>query len=213
MFLPEYDRGAGELLRAAVERAEARNPALNAIITPLYDWARTQVKTGVGSGPFAGVPFLLKDGTDYAGAPSRMGSRAFDGHVARAHATVTRRYLDAGLVIFGKTNMPELGNSGTTEPQAFGPTRNPWDLGRSAGGSSGGSAAAVAARIAPMAAAGDGGGSIRNPASTCGVFGLKPTRGRVSLGPAVFEANSGLSVTHALTLSVRDCAALLDVTT
>ena len=228
MFFPEYDRldaiamadlvrqreiSPKELLRAAVERTEARNPELNCVIATMYDCAEKQIAAGVGESIFAGVPFLIKDaGLQYAGVRNRVGSRIFD-HLppAESHSTLTKKYLNAGLVIFGRTSMPELGNSGTTEPVAHGPCRNPWDVSRSPGGSSGGSAVAVAARIAPMASGGDGGGSIRNPASACGLVGLKPTRSRVTLGPQIFEGNSGLTVVHGLTISVRDCAALLDI--
>ena len=228
MFFPEYDRldatalagmvqhkqiSPRELLTAAIERVEARNPALNAIVTPMYDEALVQLENGLADGPFCGVPFLLKDGTDYAGVPTRVGCRAFDRTpMPVQHASVTQKYLDAGLVIFGKTSMPELGNSGTTEAEVYGPCANPWDTTRSPGGSSGGSSSAVAARIVPMASGGDGGGSIRNPASACGLVGLKPTRARVTLGPRTSEGNSGLTVNHALTVSVRDCAGLLDCT-
>ncbi|MES0883939.1 amidase [Roseibium sp. SCP14] len=226
MMLPEFDQldaidmarmvrerevSPSELLEAAIERTEARNPALNAVVHTMYDEGRKQIDRGLAEGPFKGVPFLIKDiGLEYAGVPTRGGSHVFDHIVPRQHTTLTQLYLDAGLVVFGKTSTPELGNSGTSEAEAYGPTRNPWDLSRSPGGSSGGSAAAVAARIVPMANGGDGGGSIRNPASQCGIFGLKTTRGRVSLGPRSFEGNNGLSVLHGLTRSVRDSAALLD---
>lgn len=228
MYLPEYDHldatamadmvrskelSAEELLRAAIDRAQARNPLLNAIVTPMFEEASLQIRSGLTDGPFRGVPFLLKDGTDFAGVRTRNGSRVFDRCAPPLrHDDVTQKYLNAGLVVFGKTSMPELGNSGTTEPVAHGPCANPWDLTRSPGGSSGGSASAVAGRIAPMASGGDGGGSIRNPASACGLVGLKPTRARVTLGPQTFEGTAGLPVVHALTRSVRDCAALLDCT-
>ena len=230
MFFPEYDRldavamaglvrqreiSPEELLRAAVERTESRNPELNCVIATMYDQAKEQCSAGVGNSIVAGVPFLIKDaGLQYAGVRNRVGSRVFDRlPPAESHSTLTQKYLSAGLVIFGRTSMPELGNSGTTEPVAHGPCRNPWDVSRSPGGSSGGSAAAVAARLSPMASGGDGGGSIRNPASACGLVGLKPTRIRVTLGPQIFEGNSGLTVVHGLTISVRDCAALLDIST
>ncbi len=201
----------GEVLSAALALAQRENPRLNAIVLTMADEARRAIGEGLPDGPFRGVPFLLKDiGADYAGLASRRGSRAFDGAIPQRHSPLTLRYLRAGLVVFGKTATPELGNSGTTEPAAFAPCRNPWDLTRSAGGSSGGSAAAVAAGIAPMAHGGDGGGSLRNPASHCGLFTVKPTRARVPPGSDVFEGNAGLSVSHALTRSVRDCAALLD---
>lgn len=228
MLMPEYDRldaldmadlvrkrevSPTELLDAAIERAESRNPSLNAIVRPMYDEAHQQIKDGLSDGPFTGVPFLIKDiGLEYAGIPTRGGSRVYDHIVPKEHSSLTKIYLEAGLVIFGKTSTPELGNSGTSEAEAYGPTHNPWDVSRSPGGSSGGSAAAVAARIAPMANGGDGGGSIRNPASQCGIFGMKTTRGRVTLGPRSFEGNNGLSVLHGLTRSVRDSAALLDAT-
>ncbi len=205
---------ANELLDAAIERVEALDPRLNAIVHRMDDPARRQIATGLGNGPFAGVPFLLKDhGIKIVGAPNRNGSRFHDDRPARANSFLTERYLAAGLVIFGKTNTPEFAISGSTEPQAFGPCRNPWDLTRGTGGSSGGSAAAVAAGYAPMAHASDGGGSIRNPASGCGVFGLKPTRGRVVCGPDSYQSLGGMSVHHAVTGSVRDSAALLDATT
>ncbi|MFH1139803.1 MAG: amidase [Pseudomonadota bacterium] len=202
-----------ELLEEAISRCEQVNSRLNAVIRPMHDEARAQISTGLPDGPFAGVPFLLKDlQANYAGLPTTSGHSRLQLFPAMADSELVKRHKQAGLVIFGKTNIPEFGLPPTTEPRLFGPTRNPWDLGRSAGGSSGGSAAAVAARIVPMAHGNDGGGSIRIPASCCGVFGLKPTRARNPLGPDFGDLMNGLVVEHALTLSVRDSAALLDAT-
>ena len=167
-----------------------------------------------GAGPLAGVPFLLKDlGASLAGAPEAMGSRALRTHVATESAWIVERYLDAGLVVFGKTNTPEWGNHCTTEPSLFGPTVNPWSPDITPGGSSGGSAAAVAAGVVPAASGGDGTGSIRVPASCCGLVGLKPRRGRTSFAPGGGQGMEGLVNGHALTRTVRDSAALLDVIT
>jgi amidase len=201
-----------ELLDAAIERVEARNPAINAVVTRMYDDARRSIQAGLPEGPFKGVPFLLKDlGVYYKGIPTSHGSRLFAGFVPDHDSTLVERYRRAGLVLFGKTNTPEFGLTVTTESRLFGPCRNPWDLERTSGGSSGGAAAAVAAGMVPAAHGSDGGGSIRIPASCCGLFGLKPTRGRVPMGPDVGEGWNGMSVNHAITRSVRDSAALLDV--
>lgn len=204
---------AKELLDAAIARVETHNPNVNAVVTRMYDAARTAIGAGLPSGPFTGVPYLLKDlGVLYAGAVTSAGSRAFADAVADHDSEITARLKRAGLVIFGKTNTPELGISPSTEPRLFGPTRNPWNLRYSAGGSSGGAAAAVAIGMLPMAHATDGGGSIRIPASCCGLFGLKPTRARNPMGPDAGEGWSGASVGHAVTRSVRDSAGLLDAT-
>lgn len=204
---------AGELLECAVARAEAVNPALNAVIAPMYEQARARV-AGPLSGPLAGVPFLIKDLIqDYAGLPTGSGSRALRRVPAAEHAEVVRRWLDAGLVVFGKTNTPEFGAKGITEPEVSGPTRNPWDPSRTPGGSSGGSAAAVAAGIVPAAGANDGGGSIRIPAACCGLVGLKPGRGVVPAGPRAAELVGGAAVDGVVSRSVRDTAVLLDVLT
>jgi Asp-tRNA(Asn)/Glu-tRNA(Gln) amidotransferase A subunit family amidase len=204
---------AKELLDAAIARVEALNPTLNAVVARLYDAARAAIEAGLPRGPFSGVPYLLKDiGALHAGAVTSAGSRAFADAVADHDSEITARLKRAGLVIFGKTNTPELGIATSTEPRLFGPTRNPWNLGYSAGGSSGGAAAAVASGMLPMAHASDGGGSIRIPASCCGLFGLKPTRARNPMGPDVGEGWSGASVAHAITRTVRDSAALLDAT-
>ena len=204
---------AKELLDAAIARVEARNPKVNAVVTRMYDAARTTIDAGLPRGPFTGVPYLLKDiGALYTGAVTSAGSRAFADAVADHDSEMTLRLKRAGLVIFGKTNTPELGIATSTEPRLFGPTRNPWNFGYSAGGSSGGAAAAVASGMLPMAQASDGGGSIRIPASCCGLFGLKPTRARTPLGPDLGEGWSGASIGHAITRSVRDSAALLDAT-
>jgi Asp-tRNA(Asn)/Glu-tRNA(Gln) amidotransferase A subunit family amidase len=198
-------------LEAALERVEARNPALNAVIHRMDDEARRAVAGGLPAGPFSGVPYLIKDLFVFcAGQPTRSGSRLFDDFVPDHDSTLIARLRAAGLVLIGKTNTPEYGLNGATEPALFGPTRNPWDRGRSAGGSSGGSTAAVAAGIVPAAHATDGGGSIRIPASCCGLFGLKPSRGRSPYGPDAGEGLGGLSTGHAATRSVRDSAALLD---
>jgi amidase/6-aminohexanoate-cyclic-dimer hydrolase len=204
---------AAELLEAVIARAEARNPALNAIVGRLYDQARAAVAAGLPAGPFTGVPYLLKDlGALYTGAETSFGSAFFAGFVADHDSELTARLRRAGLVIFGKTNTPEMGLAPSTEPRRFGATRNPWNLAYSAGGSSGGAAAAVAAGILPMAHATDGGGSIRIPASCCGLFGMKPTRARNPMGPDAGEGWGGASVAHAVTRTVRDSAALLDAT-
>ena len=212
---------AAELLEAAIARLEAARQ-LNAVIADLFDRARAQATaldtSGVlrtpGAGPLAGVPFLLKDlGASLAGAPEAMGSRALRTHVAAESAWIVERYLDAGLVIFGKTNTPEWGNHCTTEPSLFGPTANPWSPRITPGGSSGGSAAAVAAGIVPAASGGDGTGSIRVPASCCGLVGLKPRRGRTSFAPGAGHGLEGLVNEHALTRTVRDSAAMLDAVT
>ena len=201
---------ASELLDAALARNAAVNPQINAVVVPMDHIARERVRLPLG-GPFAGVPFLIKDiQQDYAGVPTSAGSRAFRDYRPYAHAAIVQRLLDSGVVIFGKTNTPELALKGTTEPELFGPARNPWNLDHSTGGSSGGAAAAVAAGIVPMAGASDGGGSIRIPAACCGLFGLRPSRGRVSAGPFFGEVWDGASSEHVITRSVRDSAAMLD---
>ena len=175
--------------------------------------ARATIAEGVLAGPFEGVPFLLKDITlSYAGVPTDCGSRFFKGWTRDFDSEMVVRWKRAGLVMFAKTNTPEAGSSGSTEPVANGPTHNPWKLGYSPGGSSGGSAAAVASGIAPAGHANDGGGSIRIPASACGLVGLKPSRGRTPNGPDFGELWNGIAIEHAVTRSVRDCAALLDAT-
>lgn len=212
---------AVELLDAAIIRVEATR-SLNAVITELFERGRDQASaldaSGVlrsgQAGPLAGVPFLLKDlGAALAGTPEAMGSRALRDHTATDSAWTVQRYLDAGLVVFGKTNTPEWGNHCTTEPALFGPTVNPWSPLVTPGGSSGGSAAAVAAGVVPAASGGDGTGSIRVPASCCGLVGLKPRRGRSSFAPDSGHGLEGLVSSHALTRTVRDCAAMLDVIT
>jgi amidase len=204
-----------ELVDAAIARIEKLNPQLNAVITPLFDKAREQVRGGsIGDGPFRGVPFLLKDLDVYStGDPYHGGSRFLRrvGYVADHDSYFVAKLRAAGFVIVGKTNTPELGLGVTTEPLAYGASRNPWNTEHSTGGSSGGSAAAVASRMVAAAHASDGGGSIRIPASECGLVGLKPSRGRVSLGPDYGEYWHGLVISHVVTHSVRDSAAILDV--
>ncbi len=203
-----------ELLDAAIDRVELRNGAVNAVIMPLYDYARKSIKDGLPDGPFRGVPFLLKDiGGWLAGERVTRGSHFFaDTPPAAVDSEHVRRLKKAGLVIFGRTNSCELGLSLTCEPTLYGATKNPWDTTRISGGSSGGAAAAVAARILPMAAASDGFGSIRAPAACCGVVGLKPTRSRNTMAPYAGEGLGGIVTEHAVTLTVRDSAALLDAT-
>ena len=202
---------ATELLDAALERIARRNPELNAVVTPLDEAARAAIADGLDEGPFTGVPFLVKElVAAVAGTATTAASRLYAHHIASADSEIVARFRRAGLVIAGKTNSPEFGLSPSTESQLYGITRNPWRLDRSPGGSSGGSAAAVAAGFVPLAHATDGGGSIRIPASCCGLFGLKPTRGRISAGPESGEGLSGLTSQHVVCRSVRDSAALLD---
>jgi len=204
---------ADEVLAATLERIDARNPAINAVVTRMDDHARAAIRAGLPDGPFKGVPYLLKDlGALYTGVVTTFGSRLFADNVPDHDSEIVVRMKRAGLVIAGKSNTPEMGIAPSTEPRLFGPTRNPWSRQHSAGGSSGGAAAAVAAGMLPMAHATDGGGSIRIPASACGLFGLKPTRARNPMGPDAGEGWSGASVGHAVTWSVRDSAALLDAT-
>jgi amidase len=200
-----------ELLEATIERIDRINPRINAVVTPMYEIARMTAEGPLPDGPFSGVPFLMKDlGAGYAGVRQTQGSVFLEDFVSPFDSELTARYKRAGLVITGKTNTPEFGLVPTTEPRLFGPTRNPWAPEHSVGGSSGGSAAAVAAGFVPMAHANDGGGSIRIPASCCGLFGIKPSRARVPLGPIIGDMMGGLVCEHAVTRSVRDSAALLD---
>ena len=202
---------ARELLDEAIARVEAGNPALNAVVNRMYDLARSTLADGTPSGPFGGVPFLIKDLLAmYAGVPTSAGNRLLRDIPAPDDSEMVRRYKTAGLVIFGKTNTPEFGLVPYTESEALGPARNPWDTTRTPGGSSGGSAAAVAARMVPLAGGGDGGGSIRIPASCCGLFGLKPSRGSTPTGPVFGEFWRGFVQEHVITRSVRDSAAMLD---
>ncbi len=202
-----------ELLEAAIARAEAMNPRFNFMAQKHYDYARAEIASGLPDGPFTGVPWLLKDlGTFVKGLPTEGGSRINKGVAAQFTSELVERYRRAGLVVFGKTTTPEFGLTGTTESTLKGATRNPWNPERVAGGSSGGAAAAVAAGVIPAAHATDGGGSIRIPASCCGLFGMKPSRGRTPMGPNRTEGWAGLSAHHVITRSVRDSAALLDAT-
>jgi amidase len=204
---------ATELLEAAIERVEQRNPAINAVVDRMYDQAKAAIAAGLPAGPFSGVPYLLKDiGPLHAGTVTTLGSNAFRKFIPDQDSEIVIRLRQAGLVIFGKTHTPEFGLSTSSESRLFGATHNPWNLEYSAGGSSGGSAAAIASGMVPAAYANDGGGSIRIPASCCGLFGLKPTRARTPMGPERGEGWSGLVTAHAITRSVRDSAALLDVT-
>lgn len=203
-----------ELLNAVRQRLDAVNPKLNAVAHLFFDKAENQIKQGLAAGPFKGVPFVLKDlGQQLEGTITSYGSRVFKDNKPNFDSTLVTRYKQAGLVIFAKTTSPEFGLTTTTESVLFGKTHNPWKLDRTSGGSSGGSSAIVASRVVPMAHGSDGGGSIRIPASCCGLFGLKPTRGRVPMGPSQFESWNGCSHHHALTISVRDSAALLDIST
>lgn len=203
---------ARELLDEAVARAERVDPAINAVVVRHEDFAQRQIEAGIPGGPFTGVPFLLKDLDLIKGTRTTFGASLYKDYVADHTGTIAERHLAAGLTIFGKSASPEFGCMPTTECRLHGPTRNPWNLDHSSGGSSGGAAAAVAARILPMAHATDGGGSIRIPASACGVFGLKPTRARTPVGPDKGEGWGGFSCSHVVSISVRDSAAMLDAT-
>jgi Asp-tRNA(Asn)/Glu-tRNA(Gln) amidotransferase A subunit family amidase len=201
---------AQEVISAAIARAQLVNPKINAIVTPMYEEALESVREGV-SGRLGGVPFLIKDLNFVKGVRCSLGSRLWNQFVPDHDAEVVSRYRKAGLAILGKSNTPEVGLAATTESVLLGPCRNPWDLSRTSGGSSGGAAAAVAAGIVPVAHATDGGGSIRIPASCCGLVGLKPTRARTPLGPDTGEGWGGMAVGHVVSRSVRDSALLLDV--
>jgi amidase len=205
---------SSELLECAIARIEAHNPVLNAIIRNRYQQARVEAMQQVNKdAPFVGVPFLVKDLiATLAGEPTASGTRLMSNVKMPRDSEMVLRYRAAGLIIVGRTNTPELGLTPYTEPAAFGATCNPWSLVHSPGGSSGGSAAAVAARLVPMASGGDGGGSIRIPASCCGLFGLKPSRGRTPSGPDLGEIWGGLAIEHVISRSVRDSAAMLDAT-
>lgn len=202
-----------ELVEEAIARVERLDPQLNAVIHPRFDVARAEAAGDLPDGPFRGVPFLVKDlGCEMAGEPHHQGNVLLKsiGHRASVDSFLYRRFRGLGLVTVGRTNVPEFGSTVTTESLAYGPCRNPWNLAHSTGGSSGGSAAAVAAGIVPMAHANDGGGSIRIPASENGLVGLKPTRGRVSHGPAAGEGWAGSTIDGVVTRTVRDAAAALD---
>ena len=204
---------ASELLDATLARAEKAQERINCFAALYPDLAREQIARCGPQGPYGGVPFVTKDlSVGVKGAPLTGGSRAYRDTVSAEDTTLTKRYREAGLVFFGSTTTPEFGLTLTTESTLYGQTRNPWDRTRIAGGSSGGAAAAVAAGVLPVAQASDGGGSIRIPAACCGVFGLKPSRGRVPMGPSRTEGWNGLSTVHVVSRTVRDSAALLDLT-
>ncbi len=206
------DFSALELVETAIARLEAVNPKLNAVAVPIFEAAR-QRAAGPISGPFGGVPFLMKDlNQGMKGVRLTNGSRAFADNICSEDSESARRFSAAGLITIASTTSPEFGLTVTTESRLFGKTRNPWNLDRIAGGSSGGSAALCAAGVVPLAHATDGGGSIRVPASCCGLFGLKVSRGRTPVGMGRTEGWNGLGVSHAVTRSVRDSAALLDAT-
>jgi amidase len=203
---------AREVVEAAIARAEQVGPTINAFATRLFEQARAEA-AAKPSGPLAGVPWVTKDYLQtMPGVPVANGSRAYEGVMGAEDSELITRYRRAGLVILGTSTCPELALSATTESTLYGVTRNPWSLDRTSGGSSGGASALVAAGVVPAAHATDGGGSIRGPASCCGLFGLKPSRGRVPVAPGRTEGWLGCSASHAVTRSVRDSAALLDAT-
>ena len=203
---------AAEVVEFSLDRLDERNGAINALVAECGARARREAGAGVANGPLHGVPFVVKDlHMNVAGMATGNGSRLFADAVARADSELVQRYRRAGLVIIGKTNTPEFGLNASTEPSLFGPTRNPRRLTHSVGGSSGGSAAAVSSGIVPAGQASDGGGSIRIPASACGLVGLKPSRGRVPAYPEQTLLAAPMSVHHALTRTVRDTAMLLDI--
>jgi len=202
-----------ELVEEAISRIETHNPKLNAVVYKLYDRARTAAKGKLPNGPFKGVPFLMKDlAATLAGIPTSGGNKLWKNIPSKISSEMAKRWEASGAIVVGKTNTPEFGLTPYTESDTLGAALNPWDITRSPGGSSGGSGAAVAARLVPFATGGDGGGSIRIPSSACGLFGLKPTRGRTPTGPIIGEAWQGFSLEHVLTRSVRDSAAMLDAT-
>ncbi|MDI4237455.1 amidase [Bradyrhizobium sp. Arg237L] len=199
-----------ELLDEAIARTAKVDPEINAVVVKHYNYAEQQIEKGLPDGPFTGVPFLLKDLDLLQGTRTTSGANVNRDFVADHSSTLSHRFLDTGVTIFGKTASPEFGLMPTTETRLFGPTRNPWNLAHSSGGSSGGAAAVVAARILPVAHASDGGGSIRIPASACGVFGMKPSRARNPVGPDRGEGWGGFSTSHVVSISVRDSAVMMD---
>ncbi len=213
--LKNGDFTSSELIASAIEQARKVNPSINALTGECYEQAQhhavEQDQTKEGHSAVAGLPFLIKDLSPLAGLLQSNGSRLYQGFVAAQNAAIVQEYLDAGLIVLGKTNTPEFGLTLTTEPVANGATRNPWNPDYSTGGSSGGAAAAVAAGIVPVAHATDGGGSIRIPAACCGLFGLKPSRGLTAIENELGDCWSGMSVGHVVSRSVRDSALFLDV--
>ncbi len=204
---------AEDVLEAALSRAEAAQKELNCFANLFPDIAREQIDNGLPNGPFKGAPFPTKDLTvGIKGAPLTNGSRGWKDHVAAQDSVITERYRAAGLTLFGATTSPEFGLTTSTESMLHGETRNPWNVKRTSGGSSGGASAAVAAGVVPLAQASDGGGSIRIPAACTGLFGIKPSRGRIPMGPGKTENWLGLSTVHAVSRTVRDSAALMDAT-
>lgn len=202
---------AREVVEQAIARIE-KHDELNAVVAERFEQALAEVDAGLPAGPLRGVPTLVKTlGMRVAGLPTTRGSRLWKDDVAAEDSVLVARYRAAGMVVLGMTNTPELGKSASTEPLLHGPTRNPWSLAHSAGGSSGGSAAAVSSGMVPVAHGNDGGGSLRIPASACGLFGLKPSRGRVTAAPEESVLAYPLGVNHALTRTVRDSALLLDI--
>ncbi len=202
-----------ELVEEAIRRIETHNPKLNAVVLPLYERAREKAKGKLPDGPFTGVPFMIKDlHATLEGIPTSHGSKLWRDIPAAITTELVKRWENSGVILVGKTNTPEFGLTPYTESDTLQTARNPWDLSRTPGGSSGGSGAAVAARMVPFASGGDGAGSIRIPASACGIFGLKPTRGRTPTGPMIGESWNGFDIEHVLTRSVRDSAAMLDAT-
>lgn len=203
----------GELVEEAITRIEKHNPDLNSIIYKLYDRAREKAEGKLPNGPFKGVPFVIKDlHATLEGIPTSHGNKLWKDVPSKVTTELVRRWEDSGVIIVGKTNTPEFGLTPYTESGTLGPAHNPWDITRTTGGSSGGSGAAVASRMVPIASGGDGGGSIRIPSSACGIFGIKPTRGRTPTGPIIGESWNGFDIEHVLTRSVRDSAAMLDAT-
>src|ERR1700689_4379250 len=202
-----------ELVDAAIGRIEAVNPKLAAVIRTRFDQARAEAAGDLPDGPFRGVPFLFKDlGCTVAGEVTAFGVGPMRDQAIPLPSSLAEAFLAAGFIPLGRTNVPEMGTTVTTEPMSFPPARNPWDPGHSTGGSSGGSAAAVASGMVPAAHANDGGGSIRIPASECGLVGLKPTRARNSVAPSYGDMMGGLVAEHVVTRSVRDSAGALDLT-
>jgi amidase len=202
-----------ELVEEAISRIEKHNPKINAVVLPLYERAREKAKGELPEGPFKGVPFMIKDlHATLEGLPTSHGNKLWRNIPATVTTELVKRWENSGVMIVGKTNTPEFGLTPYTESDTLLPARNPWDVSRTPGGSSGGSGAAVAARMVPLASGGDGGGSIRIPSSACGIFGLKPTRGRTPTGPITGESWNGFDIEHVLTRSVRDSAAMLDAT-